>query len=255
MDLPHHHHRPARRFDRLCLRPRRTVRSGRPPPRRVPTRRNGGAVVLTASDGVTTIDTVSYPELDADLAYGRTWMAIGPSSIPRPAAVNAAPIILGGSRNSSGATRAASTKPASPSPSPIPTPIRLCSTRSTDRSRPCPTPAASPSPAPPWSASRRTDRVTTGPDPDQDLSLPRRRHHFSGHEPAITQDPAYAPRMRPGLLALPTVSICLPGEPEYEEKEGSLEILWPGAAIRCRSTAASRASATPGPNTTNGASA
>jgi hypothetical protein len=45
--------------------------------------------------------------------------------------------------------------------------------------------------------------------------------------PAITQDPTYAPRMRPGLLSLPTVSIAVPGEPEYEEEEGSLEILWP----------------------------
>ena len=44
----------------------------------------------------------------------------------------------------------------------------------------------------------------------------------------ITQDPAYAPRMKRGLLALPTVSICLPGQPEYEEKAGSVEILWPG---------------------------
>jgi hypothetical protein len=46
--------------------------------------------------------------------------------------------------------------------------------------------------------------------------------------PAITQDPAYAPRMRSALLALPTVSISLPGEPEYEEKPASVEILWPG---------------------------
>ena len=45
---------------------------------------------------------------------------------------------------------------------------------------------------------------------------------------AITQDPAYAPRMRPGLLALPSISICVPGQPEYEEKEGSFEVLWPG---------------------------
>ena len=46
---------------------------------------------------------------------------------------------------------------------------------------------------------------------------------------AITQNPAYAARMKPGLLALPSVSISVAGEPQYEEKEGSLEILWPGA--------------------------
>ena len=54
---------------------------------------------------------------------------------------------------------------------------------------------------------------------------------------AITQDPAYAPRMKPGLLALPSISICVPGQPEYEEKEGSFEVLWPGggepAQVNC----------------------
>ena len=45
--------------------------------------------------------------------------------------------------------------------------------------------------------------------------------------PAITQSPTYAARMRPGLLALPTISICVPGQPEYDEQEGSFEILWP----------------------------
>jgi len=44
---------------------------------------------------------------------------------------------------------------------------------------------------------------------------------------AITRNPAYAARMKPGLLALPSVSICVPGQPEYEEREGSIEILWP----------------------------
>ena len=44
---------------------------------------------------------------------------------------------------------------------------------------------------------------------------------------AITQDPAYASRLKPGLLSLPSVSICVPDAPEYWEKEGSLEILWP----------------------------
>ena len=43
----------------------------------------------------------------------------------------------------------------------------------------------------------------------------------------ITQDPRYAPRMRPGLLALPSISLAVPGQPEYEEKEGSVEVLWP----------------------------
>jgi len=43
----------------------------------------------------------------------------------------------------------------------------------------------------------------------------------------ITKDPNYAPRLRRGLLALPSISICVPDAPEYWEKEGSLEVIWP----------------------------
>ena len=43
----------------------------------------------------------------------------------------------------------------------------------------------------------------------------------------ITRDPRYAPRMKNGLLALPSVSLIVPGQPGYEEQEGSVEIFWP----------------------------
>lgn len=47
---------------------------------------------------------------------------------------------------------------------------------------------------------------------------------------SITQNASYAPRMRPGMLALPTVSMNLPGAPGYDEVEGSVEVLWPNAS-------------------------
>ena len=58
--------------------------------------RIGGAVVLTASDGVTTVDSLpAYPELDSDLAYGRdlegNWTFIEPT----PGAINAGSTYLG----------------------------------------------------------------------------------------------------------------------------------------------------------------
>jgi len=43
----------------------------------------------------------------------------------------------------------------------------------------------------------------------------------------ITQNTALAARLRTGLRAIPTIALSLPGQPEYEEKPGSFEILWP----------------------------
>ncbi|MCE2825602.1 MAG: lamin tail domain-containing protein [Verrucomicrobium sp.] len=43
----------------------------------------------------------------------------------------------------------------------------------------------------------------------------------------ITQNAALAARLRTGLRAIPTIALSLPGQPEYEEKPGSFEILWP----------------------------
>lgn len=48
---------------------------------------------------------------------------------------------------------------------------------------------------------------------------------------SITQSPTYGPRVRSGLEALPTISLVLPGQPEYDEKEGSVEILWPDGSL------------------------
>ena len=44
---------------------------------------------------------------------------------------------------------------------------------------------------------------------------------------AITSNPEFAARIRTGLRALPTISLSLPGQPEYEEKAGSFELIWP----------------------------
>jgi hypothetical protein len=43
----------------------------------------------------------------------------------------------------------------------------------------------------------------------------------------ITQNAALAARLRTGLRAIPTIALSLPGQPGYEEKPGSFEILWP----------------------------
>ena len=46
----------------------------------------------------------------------------------------------------------------------------------------------------------------------------------------ITLNTNYAPRLRAGLQALPIISLVMPGQPEYEEQEGSVEVLWPNGA-------------------------
>lgn len=43
----------------------------------------------------------------------------------------------------------------------------------------------------------------------------------------ITQDPVLGARLRKGLRTLPTIALALPGQPEYEEKPGSFELIWP----------------------------
>ena len=43
----------------------------------------------------------------------------------------------------------------------------------------------------------------------------------------ITQNAALAARLRTGLRAIPTIALSLPGQPDYQEKPGSFEILWP----------------------------
>ncbi|MBM3882861.1 MAG: hypothetical protein FJ387_24580 [Verrucomicrobia bacterium] len=188
----------------------------------------GETVWLTASDGVTRLDQVTYPELDTDLAYGRDLEGAWTFLEPTPGLVNTAPTYLGWlkpptwshtagfydaafiltlTHQSPGASLLYSLDGAEPR-------IPYSSGLPITRTRAVRTQAVHPGYKPSRSQTRTflfvNDVITS-----------------SVMNTAITQNPAYAPRLRPGLLALPSLSLCVTGQPEYEEKEGSLEILWP----------------------------
>lgn len=200
--------------------------------------REAGAVVLTAPDGETTVDSVVYPELDTDLAYGRDLAGRWSFLEPTPGAPNVATSYLGWLREpawshargfhdapftltlgnrSPGATLVYSLDGVAPT-SAYTAPLAITGTRAVRAQ------AVRPGFKPSRIETRTflfVDDVITSPVMN----------------PAIAQDPAYAARMRPGLLSLPTVSIVTPVEPDYEEQEGSLEVLWPhggeGAQVNC----------------------
>jgi hypothetical protein len=190
--------------------------------------KNGGAIFLTSSTGVTADSLAAYPELGTDLSYGRdlegNWTFLEPTpgtlntgvSYPgwlKPVAFSHArgfydlPFALNVSNGNAGATVLCSFDGSTPS-LPWTNGTLISGTRAV-----------------------RVQAVRTGYKPapiqtetfifvDDVIASPVMSR-------TITQDPAYAPRLRPGLLALPSISICVPGQPEYAEKEGSVEILWP----------------------------
>lgn len=190
--------------------------------------KNGGTVVLTATNGTTTLDTITYPEQDTDLAYGRDLAGNWTFLEPTPNAVNAAstylgwlkqpdwshargfyetPFTLSLTNNSPGATVLYSIGGAEPALT-YSNSLAINGTTSV-RAR-----AIRPGYKPSRSQTKTfifVDDVITSPV----------------MSPTITTDPNYAPRLRPGLLALPTVSICAPADIDYVEQEGSIEVLWP----------------------------
>ncbi|MCL4177641.1 MAG: lamin tail domain-containing protein [Verrucomicrobia bacterium] len=191
--------------------------------------KNGGPVILTASDGVTTVDTVSYPALDTDLAYGRDLAGNWTFLEPTPGAVNAAPTYPGWLRELEWSHARGFYETGFTLTLTNPNPASIVY-YSRDGSEPT-LPYVNGIPITRTTAIRiRADRPGYRPARIQTKTFLFLDDVIASPvmNPAITQDPAYAPRMRPGLLALPSVSICVPGGPEYEEKEGSLEILWPG---------------------------
>jgi len=191
--------------------------------------KDGGVLVLTASNGVTTIDTISYPALDADLAYGRNLDGNWKFLEPTPGAINVAAAYQGWLQplGWSHARGFYDTNFSLTLINPNQGATVLYSLDGSEPSLPC-TNALTIT----HTVAVRAQAVRPGYKPAR---VQTKTFLFvddvitsSVMNTAITQDPRYAPRMRPGLLALPSVSICLPGQPEYEEKEGSLEILWPG---------------------------
>ena len=188
----------------------------------------GGAIVLTSPDTNTVDSLAAYPELDTDLAYGRDLEGNWTFLEPTPRAVNAAATYLGWlkqldwshargfyetnftltlTNNSPGATVLYSLDGSVPT-LPYTTGLAITGTKSVRAQvvRPDYKPAR---------IQTKTflflNDVITSPVMNT----------------AITQNASYAPRMKPGLLALPSISICVPGAPEYWEQEGSLEVLWP----------------------------
>ena len=191
--------------------------------------KDGGSLVLTAPDGTPTVDLLaSYPALDTDLAYGRDLEGNWTFLEPTPGGVNAAVTYLGWikppdwshgrgfyetpftltlTNNSPGATVLYSLNGSVPS-LPYTAGLAVSGTKAVR--------------AQAVRAGYRSSRSHT-----KTFVFISDVIASPVMNTAITQNPAYASRMRPGLLALPTVSICVPGQPEYDEQEGSIEVLWP----------------------------
>ena len=190
--------------------------------------KNGGLAILTPPGGAGAADRAEYPELDVDLAYGRDLDGAWTFLEPTPGAVNTATawegwlkqpswshprgfyetnFVLTLTNNSPGSTLLYSLdggRPDRPYTGGLPiqgtTVVRVQAVR------------------PGWKPSRVATRTFLFVD--DVIASPVLRT-------SITHNPAYAPRLRQGLLALPSISLAAPGQPEYEEKEGSVEILWP----------------------------
>lgn len=191
--------------------------------------KNGGALVLCASDGVTVVDSLpSYPEQDTDLAYGRDLAGHWTFLEPTPGLVNAAPSYLGwlkpldwsharGFYDSAFTLTLTNLNPGATvlyslnGSAPLLPYTRGLSITGTKAVR-----------AVAVQAGYKPARIQT-----KTFLFVNDVITSSVMNTTITRNPAYASRMRPGLLALPTISISVPGQPEYEEKEGSLELLWP----------------------------
>ncbi|MHB9006465.1 MAG: lamin tail domain-containing protein [Limisphaerales bacterium] len=189
----------------------------------------GGVVVLTAPDGITTVDVLpASPALDTDLAYGRDLGGNWGFMEPTPGEVNTgvdylgwlgtvdfserrgfheSPFTLALTHDDPGATLLYSTDGSEPSLA-YSGAVAVAGTR-TVRAR-----LVRP--------GYRSGRIQTHTFVflAEVIRAPNMRT-------SITQNAAYAPRLGPGLRSLPTVSIVLPGQPEYGEKPGSIEVLWP----------------------------
>lgn len=190
--------------------------------------KDGGALVLS-SPATNTVDSIiAYPEQDTDLACGRDLEGNWTFLEPTPGAVNTARTYLGWLRpldfshargfyeaaftltltnNSPGASVVYSLDGSNPS-LPYTNGLAITGTKAV-----------------------RAQAVRAGYRPGRSQT---RTFVFLNDviasplmNTAITQNPSYASRVKPGLLALPSISICVPGQPEYAEQEGSFEILWP----------------------------
>ncbi len=190
---------------------------------------SGGALVLTARDGVTIMDALAaYPALDTDLAYGRNLEGSWCFLEPTPGAVNVAqayngwlqPLSFSQARGFFETAFTLNVSNSNPGAQVF---------YSLDGS----TPSVPYTGGIPISATKAVRASVTRPG-YKSPRIQTQTYVFINSviaspvmQTAITKAPQYAARMRPGLLALPSISLVIPGQPEYGESEGSLEILWP----------------------------
>ena len=191
--------------------------------------KGGGALVLTTPDGTNTVDLLAaYPALDTDLAYGRDLEGNWTFMEPTPGAINTGATYLGWlksldwshgrgffdagftlmlTNNSPGATVYFSLDGTLPT-IPYTNGLAIAATKS---------------------VRAQARRAGYKPGRVQTKTFIFLNDVIAGANmnSAITQDSQYAPRMRPGLLALPTISLVVPTTPTYDEQEGSIEVIWP----------------------------
>ncbi|MEP4077974.1 lamin tail domain-containing protein [Haloferula sp.] len=189
---------------------------------------DGDSVYLTQSDGTTVVDNlVGFPALDRDLSYARDLEGLWTFMEPTPNAVNMGekysgwlePLVWSHNRGfhdtaftltvtseNPGATILYSLDGSEPS---IPYESGI-SISGTSAVRIQPVQAGYKSPSIQTKTFVFLDDVINSPQMDT----------------AITQDPEYADRIMPGLLAIPAISLVVPTTPDYPEQMCSMEILW-----------------------------
>lgn len=190
--------------------------------------KDGGDLILSAPDGSAVDALRSYPALDSDLAYGRDLEGNWKFMEPTPGALNVAityqgwlrPLSFDHARGFYEAPFNLTIANSNPGGSlfysldgsvptiPYTAAIRIAGTKAVRAQARLP--------------GYRPARVQTETYLflNDVITSPVMRT-------AITRDAAYAPRLKPGLLALPSISIVVPTIPNYEEQEGSVELLWP----------------------------
>ncbi len=191
--------------------------------------KTGGSVVLTAPNGRSTVDRLaSYPPLDTDLAYGRDLDGNWTYLEPTPGAVNLATSYAGWVRPAAFSQARGFFQNAFS--------LTLSSADpdgavyySFDGSVP-----SVPYTTALLIATTKSMRVQVRRSGYRPARIQSQTYLFldkviasSVMNTGITKDSRYVSRVKPGLLALPSISLIVPGQPGYEEQEGSVEIFLP----------------------------